>query len=273
MTLPKLLIYIVSYQRKSFTQGTIECAFKSKPKNAQIIVCDNGSTDGTREWLEKNQDKYELGLIFPEENLRVGGAWTLLTRYYDENDFDYVLPLDNDCWLLPDKEWFNQCLEIFNSDLSIGSLGLHLRPNPGHIETGLDPNYHNKKSFNNLEYYDTVLYAHCRLDKFSLWHRTMSNWPHKFIGDKIGGHYNSLGYRTLKIVNGFIVDISQYGMNNKDHKEYYRWFFKRERNIETQDQFNEVFDNFNKRSQEQEDPVTFTTRVFGKEFLKYLNKP
>ena len=41
----KLLVCIVSYQRKSFTQGTIESIYKLKPKNTQIIVCDNGSTD------------------------------------------------------------------------------------------------------------------------------------------------------------------------------------------------------------------------------------
>jgi len=70
----KLLIYIVSYQRKSYTIGTIKLLNQVKPENSQIIVCDNGSTDGTREWLTENQDKYDLGLLFPEQNLRVGGS-------------------------------------------------------------------------------------------------------------------------------------------------------------------------------------------------------
>ena len=109
----KLLIYIVTYERMSYTQGTIECLHKTKPENSQIVVCDNGSTDGTREWLEENQTKYDLGLIFPEENLRVGGAWTLLTNYYDEGDFDYILLLDNDGWVLPkEKDWYEQCLNV-----------------------------------------------------------------------------------------------------------------------------------------------------------------
>ena len=90
----KLLIYIVSYQRKEYTQGNIISISKIKPKNSQIIVCDNGSIDGTKEWLEENQEKYELGLIFPEENLRVGGAWTLLTNYLEPTEFDYILLLD-----------------------------------------------------------------------------------------------------------------------------------------------------------------------------------
>ena len=100
----KLLIYIVSYQRKEYTQGNVMSIFKIKPKNSQIIVCDNGSTDGTREWLQENQEKYNLGLIFPEENLRVGGAWTLLTNYFKPNDFDYILLLDNDHWMIPNNK-------------------------------------------------------------------------------------------------------------------------------------------------------------------------
>ena len=83
----KLLIFIVAYQRQSYTQGTIELLNKVRPEGSTVIVCDNGSTDGTREWLEENQEKYNLGLIFPEENLRVGGAWMLLTQYFQPEDF------------------------------------------------------------------------------------------------------------------------------------------------------------------------------------------
>ena len=34
----RLLIYIVSYERKSYTQGTIELAYRLKPENSQIMV-------------------------------------------------------------------------------------------------------------------------------------------------------------------------------------------------------------------------------------------
>ena len=53
----KLLIFIVAYQRQSYTQGTIELLNKVRPEGSTVIVCDNGSTDGTREWLEENQEK------------------------------------------------------------------------------------------------------------------------------------------------------------------------------------------------------------------------
>lgn len=231
---PKLLIYIVSYQRIEYTQGAIMAINKVKPKNSQIIVCDNGSTDGTREWLEENQDKYELGLIFPEQNLRVGGAWTLLTKYFEPDAFDYVLLLDNDFWIKPDPDWFKTCIEIFNLDPTRVSLGLGVDQTPGlfTLDGKIDPNLKNSKKHKTQEYYDTVYYAAARLDKFDIWHQTMSNWPHNFIGDKIGRHYNMLGYKATKLNPGFIFDISGYDFNNVNHKEYNQWFFSKEKSME-----------------------------------------
>lgn len=262
----KLLIYIVSYQRKSYTIGTIKLLEKSKPKNSQIIICDNGSTDGTREWLEENQEKFDLGLIFPEDNLRVGGAWTLLTNYYTPDDFDYILLLDNDGWMLPSKtNWYEDCISLFNSDKSIGSLGLQCEKKPGYfsMEKTFDPNFNNKISFSNFEIYDTIFYAAFRLDKFSLWHSTMKNWPHKFIGDKIGSHYNSLGYRTLKTTPGFIVDISEYNFDNKEHREYNIDFYKKERDdVEFQRRIEMHSTNENIKA--------YIINTFGEEYLKFL---
>lgn len=262
----KLLIYIVSYQRKSYTQGTIKLLQNNIPKNSQIIVCDNGSTDGTREWLKENQEKYNLGLIFPEENLRVGGAWMLLTNYYKPTDFDYILLLDNDGWLIPSQpDWYTKCMDLFKTDNRIGSLGLQCERKPGYfsMEKTFDSNFKNRTNFKDFEIYDTIFYAAFRLDKFDLWHQTMSNWPHKFIGDKIGRHYNSLGYRTIKITPGFIVDISEYNFDNKEHQEYNIDFYKKERDdIEYERRIN-MHSSTNDNKQ-------YIINTFGKDFLKYL---
>ena len=262
----KLLIYIVSYQRKSYTIGTIQLIKQLSPPNSQIIVCDNGSTDGTREWLNENQNKYNLGLIFPEQNLRVGGAWTLLTKYFTENEFDYILLLDNYGWLLNSyTNWYNKCLNLFNSDKRIGSLGLQCERKPGYfsMEKTFDPNYNNRTIFEDFEIYDTVFFAAFRLDKFSLWHQTMSNWPYKFIGDKIGRYYNSLGYRTVKTTPGFIVDISEYNFDNEEHKEYNIDFYKKERDdIE--------FDRRMKLHSTEDKDLLFIKKEFGEEYINLL---
>lgn len=262
----KLLIYIVSYERKSYTQGTIECLMKPNIPNSQIIVCDNGSTDGTREWLIENQEKYQLGLIFPEENLRVGGAWTMLTQQFEENDFDYILLLDNDGWITPkEPNWYQQCLDIFNSNPSIGSLGLQRERRPGYfsMEKTFDPNYTHQSRICGVKCYDTIYYAAFRLDKFPLWYNTMKSWPHKFIGDKIGAHYNSIGYRTLKLSPGYITDISEYNFDNKEHIEYNVEFYKKERDpIEYERRLN--------MHSTQKQDKQFIEDEFGNQFLKYL---
>lgn len=261
----RLLVYIVSYQRKEYTQGNVVSISKVLPEGGKIIVCDNGSTDGTREWLTENQERYDLGLLFPEDNLRVGGAWTLLTNYFKPTDFDYILLLDNDGWIKPQENWFNQCLELFGTDDRIGSLGLVDEREKGHFGKGkfLDPNFNNQKSFNNLTYYDTVFYAAFRLDKFDLWHQTMSKWPHKFIGDKIGRYYNSIGFRTLKLTPGFVIDISEYNFDNKKHFEYNKDFHNKERDdVEFEHRLNIHSGNEEKKQ--------YILDNFGEEYIKLL---
>ncbi len=261
----KLLIYIVSFQRKSYTQGTIQCIHKVKPPNSQIIVCDNGSTDGTREWLQENQEKYDLGLLFPEKNLRVPGAWKLITNYFTPEEFDYILPMDNDNWMTPNITWYTQCLNIFNSNHQIKSLGIQKERKPGYFSMGksFDPSYNTQSNFGNINYYDTVFYAGARIDKFNIFHQIMNTWSSKFIGDKLNRYYNSLGFRTLKITPGFIVDISEYNFDNKSHTKYNIDFYQRERDdIEFARRMDEASTSQNE--------LDYVKSTFGKEYLKYI---
>ena len=91
----------------------------------------------------------------------------------------------------------------------------------------------------------------------------MSNWPHKFIGDKIGRHYNHMGYRTVKISPGFVVDASEYNFDNEAHKEYNIDFYKKERTVEG---FKRRLDSHSTSESEK----NYILSNFGEEFLKYL---
>lgn len=240
----KLLILMVSFQRKEYTLGNVLNISKVMPENSKFIICDNGSTDGTREWLEENKDKYGYELILTTSNLRVGGAWKLIANNFEKDDFDYVLLLDNDHWLIPNINWFQECLEIFNIDEKITSLGLLGRRKPGWCgnETIYDKNYEKRKLYKNQEYYNTDLYAGCRLDKFNLWRQTFSKWSNRFIANNLNLKYHKQSYKTYKLNPGYCIDISQYNFNNPNHKNYNEWFF----NIE--DRPNEVYDKKMNRS-------------------------
>lgn len=222
---------MVSYQRKEYTLGNVLNITKVMPKNSKFIICDNGSTDGTREWLEKNKHKYGYELILPSSNLRVGGAWKLIANKFKKDDFDYVLLLDNDHWLLPNDNWFSECLEFFDNDEKVSSLGLLGRRKPGWFstETAKDNNYEKRKKYKNQEYYNTELYAGCRLDNFNLWQQTFKNWSNKFIANLVNKTYQSKNFKTYKLNPGYCIDISQYNFNNPNHKEYNKWFFNKEK--------------------------------------------
>lgn len=261
----ELLIYIVSYQRKSYTEGTLEALYKNLPKDADIIVCDNGSTDGTREYLEEQRILGKIGTIFPDDNLRVGGAWTMLTKILPRNAYKHIILLDNDGWLVPDdSNWYEDTKKLLEEH-NIASIGLQRERRPGYfsMEKTFDYNYNSKKPFADREIYSTVFFAAFRLDKYDLWWDTMYNWPHRFIGEKLCSHYRSIGYDTVKITPGYVIDASEYNFNNEDHLEYNKEFYEKERD-------QEEFERRMKMHSTKETDREFIKNVFGKEYLKYL---
>ena len=261
----RTLIYIVSYQRMSYTQGTIKSIRSHNLKNVDIIVCDNGSTDGTREWLEENKINYSFEVYLPETNLRVGGAWTYLTTQTSPEDYDYIILLDNDGWIIPKEGWLDQCLRLFEADQRIVSLGLQRERKPGYfsMEKNYDHNYETRVVFEDIEVYNTVFYAAFRMDRFKDWHETMSNWPHRFIGEKLNVHYNMLGKATLKITPGYVVDISEYNFDNSEHLDYNVDFYNKERD---QQEFSRRLSMHSTTSSDRE----FISELFGESFLEFL---
>ena len=110
-------------------------------------------------------------------------------------------------------------------------MGLLGRRNPGwySTETAKDPAFERRKKHKEQEYYNTTLYAGCRMDRFNLWRNTFKDWKHKFIGNTVNTKYQNMGYKTYKLNPGYCIDISQYNFNNPNHEEYNKWFFNKEK--------------------------------------------
>lgn len=92
-------IVILSYNVKDICVQCIESIRRNNPKSAyEIVVVDNASTDGVREWLQEQAD---ITLICNEENVGFpAGCNQGIEASHPEND---ILLLNNDTIMLPNS--------------------------------------------------------------------------------------------------------------------------------------------------------------------------
>lgn len=65
-----------------------------------VFVVDNGSTDGTQEYIHQNYP--EVIFLQSRENLGFGKANNIGLQYALDNDYDYIYLLNQDAWVFPD---------------------------------------------------------------------------------------------------------------------------------------------------------------------------
>ena len=90
----KTTIIIPNYNGLSFMEPCFEALEKQKTKDFKILVVDNGSTDGSVEWLKER----EIPSIFLPENTGFSGAVNVGIRAADT---PYVILLNNDTKVAP----------------------------------------------------------------------------------------------------------------------------------------------------------------------------
>ena len=118
-TFPLTSIVIVTYNNLNYTKLCIDSILnKTAYPNYEIIVVDNASSDGTREYLESLREKYSnIKLILNKENLGFAAANNQGIR---EAKGDYIIFLNNDTvvtrgWILG--------LTKYLEDKSVGLVG------------------------------------------------------------------------------------------------------------------------------------------------------
>lgn len=110
-------IIILTYNNLDYNIQCIQSIREYTEKDSyEIIVVDNGSTDGTREWLVRQSD---IKLIFPNENTGFPRGCNLgIKAAKKEND---ILLLNNDIVVTPN--WLYNLKSCLYSDESIGAVG------------------------------------------------------------------------------------------------------------------------------------------------------
>lgn len=113
-----------TYNRLDLTKRMLESFFKNTTSPYRLIIVDNGSTDGTQEWLNTVQSQTSspchVHLNDVNKGIAVGrNQGLLLADKYGLND-EYLATIDNDIELPPN--WLEDCTALIadNKKIAIG---------------------------------------------------------------------------------------------------------------------------------------------------------
>ena len=99
----KIAAIVVTYNRKELLKENIEALLvQTRKKEMDIIIVDNASTDGTKEYIKKYIDNRDV--IYQNTNANLGGAggFNLGIRYATEKNYQYIWLMDDDSIPKPD---------------------------------------------------------------------------------------------------------------------------------------------------------------------------
>lgn len=94
----KIAAVVVTFNRFRLLQRTVDC-LRAISLVDQIVIVNNGSTDGTTEWLGKQSDIY----VINQENVGGSGGFYSGMHYAYEAGFDWLWCMDDDVFPNPDS--------------------------------------------------------------------------------------------------------------------------------------------------------------------------
>ena len=94
----RIAALVVTYNRLSLLVECIEAIRSQTFRDIDIIVVNNGSTDGTKEWLDEQEDI----ITITQHNLGGAGGFFTGMKYVAEHGFDYCWVMDDDVICNPD---------------------------------------------------------------------------------------------------------------------------------------------------------------------------
>jgi GT2 family glycosyltransferase len=117
MKYPKVYVLVLSYNGKPLLADALNSYSANDYLNFEIVVIDNGSTDGTKEYVNENFPR--INVIRTEKNLGYSGGFNLGLNYaFLENHADYALVTNNDVKV--DKSVITELVKVGEKAENIG---------------------------------------------------------------------------------------------------------------------------------------------------------
>lgn len=121
----KLLIALITYNRLAYTQKTLRNLWRTIELPYYLVIVDNASTDGTKDYLNTLEGRYRAEkVILNDENLYPGAACNIgwAEGLKDFSNATHLMRLDNDMHL--EKGWDHAAEDYFKKIPELGQLGL-----------------------------------------------------------------------------------------------------------------------------------------------------
>ena len=196
----KILVIVVTYNGMKWMDRCLGSLTKSKLP-VDVILIDNGSTDGTPEYVSEKFP--EVKLVATGENHGFGRANNIGFRHALEHEYDYVYLLNQDAWVFPDT--FSALVDAMENDKSLGVLSpMQLTAS----EQNLDPRFE-------------------RWCPGAAWSDYRSGWPSSKVYDVkfvMAAHW-MISRACLEDVGGFSPAFTHYGEDdNFLHRARYKGY-------------------------------------------------
>lgn len=119
---PRYAVLMVTHDTLRMTRlATLRTLRHSAAPDARLVVVDNASTDGTREWLALLADRGDLTLVRSDVNLGHGPA---LQRALQATDAPFVVTLDSDAFPLAD-DWLPRLEARLRGSVKVAGIRHH----------------------------------------------------------------------------------------------------------------------------------------------------
>jgi len=98
----RIAVYTLTRDRLEYTKHCFETLMANAGLPYDHFVVDNGSTDGTPQWLRENESSFKHITLLPE-NIGISKASNLMLDEIMKGGYDLIIKMDNDCEVLSDN--------------------------------------------------------------------------------------------------------------------------------------------------------------------------
>lgn len=114
---PKVAIFTLTYNRLKYTKESFESLHNTAGYSFDHYIVDNGSTDGTVEYLKGYAEKHNAKVIFNEDNKGISIASNQILKVIKDSGIKYQIigKFDNDAYCKTEG-WLKEMVNIWKSN-------------------------------------------------------------------------------------------------------------------------------------------------------------